>query len=59
LQLKKLLAHCLSSQLELRGELCNGCRALPFQRQKDGTAAVWKLIYGEDGDSPGKDMNRL
>jgi hypothetical protein len=39
--------------LKLRGELRDRCRTLPFQRQKNGAAAVRKLVNGDDGDSPG------
>jgi hypothetical protein len=47
------LADRFAGEPKLRCELGNRCRPLAFQRQKNGATAVGKLIYGDDGDSPG------
>ena len=48
LQLQKLLSNRFAGQLQLFGELCDGRRPLPLERDENRAAAVRKLIDGED-----------
>ena len=54
LELQELLPHRLARELQLIGELRDRRWALALECEKDGAAAVGKLVYGDDGLAPEK-----
>jgi hypothetical protein len=49
LQLKQLLPHRLTSELELIGELRDGGGPLALQRDENRAAAIGQLVDADDG----------